>query len=50
MFGRYFEVIDIFVSKISWQFIDVFKDWFRDEMQKSDWQFIVELKKVFEII
>nr|XP_042122480.1 LOW QUALITY PROTEIN: eukaryotic translation initiation factor 5B [Peromyscus maniculatus bairdii] len=26
------------------------KDWFRDEMQKSDWQLIVELKKVFEII
>lgn len=36
--------------QISRQSIDALKDWFRDEMQKSDWQLIVELKKVFEII
>lgn len=50
MFGRHFEATDILVSKISRQSIDALKDWFRDEMQKSDWQLIVELKKVFEII
>lgn len=50
MYGRHFEATDILVSKISRQSIDVLKDWFRDEMQKSDWQLIVELKKVFEII
>uniref|UniRef100_A0A8D0GY55 Eukaryotic translation initiation factor 5B n=1 Tax=Sphenodon punctatus TaxID=8508 RepID=A0A8D0GY55_SPHPU len=50
MFGRHFEAMDMLVSKISRQSIDALKDWFRDEMQKSDWQLIVELKKVFEII
>ncbi|KAI1241703.1 hypothetical protein IHE44_0005191 [Lamprotornis superbus] len=46
MYGRHFEATDILVSKISRQSIDALKDWFRDEMQKSDWQLIVELKKV----
>ncbi|XP_004704400.1 eukaryotic translation initiation factor 5B [Echinops telfairi] len=50
MYGRHFEATDILVSKISRQSIDALKDWFRDEMQKSDWQLIMELKKVFEII
>uniref|UniRef100_A0A4W3GCU3 Eukaryotic translation initiation factor 5B n=1 Tax=Callorhinchus milii TaxID=7868 RepID=A0A4W3GCU3_CALMI len=50
MFGRHFEATDFIVSKISRQSIDALKDWFRDEMQKSDWQLIVELKKTFEII
>ncbi|XP_060625759.2 eukaryotic translation initiation factor 5B [Anolis sagrei] len=50
MYGRHFEATDILVSKISRQSIDALKDWFRDEMQKTDWQLIVELKKVFEII
>ncbi|CAI9572302.1 unnamed protein product, partial [Staurois parvus] len=50
MFGRHFEATDYLVSKITRQSIDALKNWFRDEMQKSDWQLIVELKKVFEII
>ncbi|XP_040192296.1 eukaryotic translation initiation factor 5B isoform X2 [Rana temporaria] len=50
MFGRHFEATDHLVSKINRQSIDALKNWFRDEMQKSDWQLIVELKKVFEII
>ncbi|XP_059820454.1 eukaryotic translation initiation factor 5B [Hypanus sabinus] len=50
MYGRHFEASDFLVSKISRQSIDALKDWFRDEMQKSDWQLIMELKKVFEII
>ncbi|KAJ1118406.1 hypothetical protein NDU88_006597 [Pleurodeles waltl] len=50
MFGRHFEATDFLVSKINRQSIDALKNWFRDEMQKTDWQLIVELKKVFEII
>ncbi|XP_048453913.1 eukaryotic translation initiation factor 5B [Rhincodon typus] len=50
MYGRHFEATDFIVSKISRQSIDALKDWFRDEMQKSDWQLVMELKKIFEII
>ncbi|XP_067297173.1 eukaryotic translation initiation factor 5B [Pseudorasbora parva] len=50
MYGRHFEAVDIIVSKITRQSIDTLKNWFRDEMQKSDWQLIMELKKTFEII
>ncbi|XP_075056257.1 eukaryotic translation initiation factor 5B isoform X2 [Mixophyes fleayi] len=50
MFGRHFEATDHLVSKINRQSIDALKNWFRDEMSKTDWQLIVELKKVFEII
>ncbi|XP_038674103.1 eukaryotic translation initiation factor 5B isoform X2 [Scyliorhinus canicula] len=50
MYGRHFEATDFIVSKISRQSIDALKNWFRDEMQKSDWQLVMELKKTFEII
>ncbi|GCB73273.1 eukaryotic translation initiation factor 5B isoform X2 [Scyliorhinus torazame] len=50
MYGRHFEATDFIVSKISRQSIDALKNWFRDEMQKSDWQLVMELKKIFEII
>ncbi|XP_041055129.1 eukaryotic translation initiation factor 5B isoform X1 [Carcharodon carcharias] len=50
MYGRHFEATDFLVSKISRQSIDALKNWFRDEMQKSDWQLVMELKKIFEII
>ncbi|XP_028324526.1 eukaryotic translation initiation factor 5B [Gouania willdenowi] len=50
MYGRHFEATDVIVSKITRSSIDALKNWFRDEMQKSDWQLIVELKKTFEII
>ncbi|XP_031648567.1 eukaryotic translation initiation factor 5B isoform X2 [Oncorhynchus kisutch] len=50
MFGRHFEATDILVSKITRASIDALKNWFRDEMGKSDWQLIMELKKTFEII
>ncbi|XP_063809440.1 eukaryotic translation initiation factor 5B isoform X2 [Pseudophryne corroboree] len=50
MYGRHFESTDFLVSKINRQSIDALKNWFRDEMLKTDWQLIVELKKVFEII
>uniref|UniRef100_A0A1A7WPF4 Eukaryotic translation initiation factor 5B n=2 Tax=Iconisemion striatum TaxID=60296 RepID=A0A1A7WPF4_9TELE len=50
MYGRHFEATDMIVSKITRASIDALKNWFRDEMQKSDWQLIMELKKTFEII
>ncbi|XP_041936457.1 eukaryotic translation initiation factor 5B isoform X2 [Alosa sapidissima] len=50
MFGRHFEATDFIVSKITRASIDALKNWFRDEMTKSDWQLIMELKKTFEII
>ncbi|XP_053273047.1 eukaryotic translation initiation factor 5B [Pleuronectes platessa] len=50
MFGRHFEATDMLVSKITRASIDALKNWFRDEMTRTDWQLIVELKKTFEII
>lgn len=37
-------------SQITRASIDALKSWFRDEMTKTDWQLIMELKKTFEII
>lgn len=50
MFGRHFDHTDLLYSKISRASIDAVKDYFREEMQKSDWQLIVELKKLFQIL
>ncbi|XP_077281016.1 eukaryotic translation initiation factor 5B [Temnothorax americanus] len=50
MFGRHFEAKDFLVSKISRQSIDACKDYFRDDLLKTDWQLMVELKKLFQIL
>ncbi|XP_074114704.1 eukaryotic translation initiation factor 5B [Cotesia typhae] len=50
MYGRHFDDKDIIVSKISRQSIDACKDYFRDDLLKSDWQVMLELKKLFEIL
>ncbi|XP_044253860.1 eukaryotic translation initiation factor 5B [Tribolium madens] len=50
MVGRHFEVTDMLVSKISRQSIDACKDYFRDDLVKTDWQLMVELKKLFQIL
>ena len=39
-----------FLFQISRASIDAVKNWFRDEMTKAEWQLIIELKKLFEII
>ena len=36
--------------QISRESIDACKDYFRDELAKSDWALMVELKKLFEIL
>ncbi|CAG7825528.1 unnamed protein product, partial [Allacma fusca] len=50
MLGRHFEETDILVSKITRESIDACKDYFRSDLQKSDWHLMVELKKTFEIM
>lgn len=50
MFGRHFDETDMLVSKISRQSIDACKDYFRDDLLKSDWALMVELKKTFQIL
>ncbi|OUC47417.1 putative translation initiation factor aIF-2 [Trichinella nativa] len=50
MFGRHFTEQDMLVSRISRETIDVCKQYFREDLQKADWQLMVELKKVFEIL
>lgn len=50
MFGRHFDHTDMLVSKISRQSIDACKEYFRDDLQKTDWQLMVELKKAFQIL
>ncbi|XP_026476183.1 eukaryotic translation initiation factor 5B-like isoform X2 [Ctenocephalides felis] len=50
MFGRHFDETDFLVSKISRQSIDACKDYFREDLVKTDWQLMVELKKLFQIL
>jgi len=50
MIGRHFDEKDLLMSRISRESIDACKDYFRDELTKSDWSLMVELKKIFEIL
>ncbi|CAD6188483.1 unnamed protein product [Caenorhabditis auriculariae] len=50
LYGRHFSHEDILVSKISRDSIDVCKTYFRDDLTKADWQLIVQLKKVLDIM
>lgn len=50
MIGRHFEETDQLISHISRESIDACKNYFRDDLEKSDWQLTVELKKILEII
>jgi len=50
MFGRHFDETDMLVSRISRESIDACKNFFRDDLQKPDWQLMIELKKLFQII
>ena len=45
--GRQFQTSRFQISRES---IDACKDYFRDELTKSDWGLMVELKKIFEIL
>ncbi|KAF8793601.1 Eukaryotic translation initiation factor 5B like protein [Argiope bruennichi] len=50
MYGRHFDHTDLLVSKISRHSIDMCKEHFREDLQKTDWQLMVELKKLFQIM
>jgi len=50
MFGRHFDADDLLMSRISRESIDACKDYFRDDLAKTDWALMVELKKLFQIL
>ncbi|CAI5445568.1 unnamed protein product [Caenorhabditis angaria] len=50
LYGRHFTHEDTLVSKISRESIDICKTHFRDDLTKADWQLIVQLKKVLDIM
>ncbi|KAG8290029.1 Translation Initiation Factor 5B [Homalodisca vitripennis] len=47
---RLLALIYVLCSQISRQSIDACKDYFRDDLLKTDWQLMVELKKLFQIL
>ena len=49
-FLKIFFICQCFHLQISRESIDACKDYFRDELTKSDWGLMVELKKIFEIL
>ncbi|KAM3723750.1 Eukaryotic translation initiation factor 5B [Dirofilaria immitis] len=50
LYGRHFTHQDALVSRITRETIDVCKAHFRNDLSKADWQLIVQLKKVLDII
>lgn len=50
LYGRHFTHEDMLCSRITRDSIDVMKQYFRDDMAKSDWQLIIELKKLLDIM
>lgn len=50
MLGRHFEKTDYLCTRISRDGIDALKEWFRDDMTKTDWKLCIELKKTFQIL
>lgn len=43
-------IYGLFPSQISRESIDAVKNYFREDLQKADWQLMIELKKIFEIM
>lgn len=50
MIGRHFEETDTLISHISRESIDACKNYFRDDLEKSDWSVMIELKNILKII
>ncbi|PIO76205.1 putative translation initiation factor aIF-2 [Teladorsagia circumcincta] len=50
LYGRHFNHEDILVSRITRESIDACKTYFRDDLSRNDWQLIVELKKLLDIM
>ncbi|CEF64613.1 Eukaryotic translation initiation factor 5B [Strongyloides ratti] len=49
LYGRHFTHEDTLISKITRETIDVCKAYYREDLTKSDWQLIVQLKKILDI-
>ncbi|CAH0515298.1 unnamed protein product [Peronospora belbahrii] len=50
MYGRHFDHKNKLVSRLTRQSIDALKENFREDLQKEDWQLVIKLKAVFDII
>ncbi|CAG9533239.1 unnamed protein product [Cercopithifilaria johnstoni] len=50
LYGRHFTHQDTLVSRITRETIDVCKAHFRNDLSKADWQLVVQLKKVLDIM
>ena len=53
LFVAYYSVFKLALkvrSYISRASIDACKDYYRDDLQKTDWQLMIELKKIFGIM
>ncbi|KAE8905623.1 Eukaryotic translation initiation factor [Phytophthora fragariae] len=50
MYGRHFDHNNKLVSRLTRESIDALKENFREDLQKEDWQLVIKLKKVFDII
>lgn len=50
LLGRHFEQTDVLVTRINRESINLLKEWWSEEMTKSDWKLVIKLKKVFNIM
>ncbi|VDK87249.1 unnamed protein product [Litomosoides sigmodontis] len=50
LYGRHFTHQDTLVSRITRETIDVCKAHFRNDLSKADWQLVVQLKKILDIM
>uniref|UniRef100_A0A915JBQ1 Uncharacterized protein n=1 Tax=Romanomermis culicivorax TaxID=13658 RepID=A0A915JBQ1_ROMCU len=50
MYGRHFDYQDLLVSRITRDTIEVCKQYFREDLQKTDWLLMIELKKTLNIL
>ncbi|KAL3093232.1 hypothetical protein niasHT_022682 [Heterodera trifolii] len=50
LYGRHFNHEDILISRISRESIDVCKNYFRDDLTKTDWALMIQLKKILQIL
>jgi len=50
LYGRHFDNEDLLMSRVTRESIDALKEYFRDDMIKTDWNLIIELKKLFHVM
>ncbi|CCD73849.1 Eukaryotic translation initiation factor 5B [Caenorhabditis elegans] len=50
LYGRHFTHEDPLYSRVTRESIDICKKYFREDLTKADWQLVVQLKKLLEIL